>query len=110
MATPKYSASTSKVAPSTRATTTVHTAHTFLFDKQNYIYIFVGMGLILLGFILMTGGKSPDPNVFNKDIIYSPVRITLAPILILAGFIIEVYAIMKKPVSTTVVVKEEVVS
>ena len=65
------------------------------------------MVLILLGFLLMSGGKSPDPHKFNYEEIYSPVRITFAPILILLGFIVEVYAIMKKPETEVIVVKEE---
>jgi hypothetical protein len=55
-------------------------------------------GLVMLaGFLLMIGGKSADPNVFNKDEVYSFRRITLAPLLIIGGLIIEIYAIMKKP-------------
>jgi len=69
----------------------------FLFDKTNYYIMFGGLALILLGFILMAGGKSPDPHVFNYDEIYSFRRITLAPILIIAGFVVEVVAIMRKP-------------
>ncbi len=71
----------------------------FLFDKTNYYIMFAGLALILLGFILMSGGKSPDPHVFNKEEIYSFRRITLAPILIIAGFVVEVVAIMRRPKS-----------
>lgn len=56
-----------------------------------------GLAVIALGMILMAGGKSTDPNVFNKDEVYSTTRITIAPILILAGLVIEIYAIFKKP-------------
>lgn len=70
---------------------------TFLFDKSNYTWMIAGVAVVLLGFILMAGGKSPDPHDFKYDEIYSFRRITLAPILILLGFGIEVYAIMKKP-------------
>jgi len=69
----------------------------FLFDKTNYYIMFAGLVLILLGFMAMSGGKSPDPHVFNKEEIYRPRRITLAPILIIAGFVVEVVAIMRKP-------------
>jgi hypothetical protein len=69
----------------------------FLFDKTNYYIMFAGLALILLGFVLMAGGKSTDPHVFNKEEIYSFRRITLAPILIIAGFVVEVVAIMRKP-------------
>ncbi|MDP2423088.1 MAG: DUF3098 domain-containing protein [Bacteroidales bacterium] len=72
----------------------------FAFDKSNYIILLVGLVFILLGFILMTGGGSDDPNVFNEDM-FNFRRITLAPILILIGYGIEIYAIMKKPADKT---------
>jgi Protein of unknown function (DUF3098) len=71
--------------------------HTLLFDKENYMWMIGGVALIFIGFMLMSGGKSPDPHKFNYDEIYSFRRITLAPIVILLGFVVEVYAIMKKP-------------
>jgi hypothetical protein len=55
--------------------------------------------MIALGFFLMVGGKSADPNQFNDSEIYSTTRITIAPLLIIAGFLVEVFAIMKKPAS-----------
>ncbi|MDR3680353.1 MAG: DUF3098 domain-containing protein [Flavipsychrobacter sp.] len=73
---------------------------TFLFGKENYTWMIGGVVLILIGFALMSGGKSPDPHQFNYDEIYSFRRITLAPIVILAGFVVEVFAIMKKPKET----------
>lgn len=69
---------------------------TFLFDRQNYIWMGVGLLCILIGFALMSGGKSPDPHQFNYDEVYSFRRITLAPIVIMLGFGIEAYAIMLK--------------
>jgi hypothetical protein len=69
---------------------------TFLFDKQNYLWFGAGLACILIGFALLSGGKSPDPHQFNYKEIYSFRRITLAPIVILIGFAIEAYAIMKK--------------
>lgn len=68
-----------------------------IFTKQNYMWMAIGAAVIILGFLLMIGGKSADPNVFNKDEVYSFRRITLAPILIIAGLVMELYAIMKKP-------------
>ncbi len=68
-----------------------------IFTKDNYMWMAIGAAVILLGFLLMIGGKSADPNVFNKDEVYSFRRITLAPILIIGGLILEIYAIMKKP-------------
>jgi hypothetical protein len=67
-----------------------------LFGKENYMWMLIGIVLVVLGLILMAGGKSPDPNVFNKNEVYSFRRITLAPILILLGLGIEIYAIFKK--------------
>jgi len=67
-----------------------------LFGKENYRWMLIGLVLIALGLILMAGGKSPDPNVFNKDEVYSFRRITLAPILILGGFVVEIFAIFRK--------------
>lgn len=68
----------------------------FAFGKENYRLMLIGLVFIALGFILMIGGGSKDPNQFNPDI-FSFRRITLAPILILAGYVIEIFAIMKKP-------------
>ena len=62
----------------------------------NYKLMLIGLGIIILGFILMSGGGSDDPNVFNETM-FNFRRITLAPILVLAGFGFEIYAIMKKP-------------
>ena len=70
---------------------------TNLFGKENYIWMLAGLVLLALGFFLMAGGKSTDPKVFDTKEVYSTTRITIAPILIIAGFIIEIIAIMKKP-------------
>jgi hypothetical protein len=67
-----------------------------LFDKENYKWMLIGLVVIAIGFILMAGGKSSNPNVFNDKDVYSFRRITLAPILIIGGFIIEIIAIMRK--------------
>jgi hypothetical protein len=67
-----------------------------LFDKGNYMWMLIGLAVIALGFLLMAGGKSSDPKVFNPKEVYSTTRITIAPLLIIAGFIIEIFAIMKK--------------
>ncbi len=69
---------------------------TFLFDKGNYMWMGIGLLCILIGFALLSGGKSPDPHQFNYAEVYSFRRITLAPIVILIGFGIEAYAIMMK--------------
>jgi len=67
-----------------------------LFGKRNYKFMLIGIFFIALGFILMSGGGSEDPNIFNEEI-YSFRRIRLAPMLVILGFIIEVYAILTKP-------------
>ena len=68
-----------------------------LFDKQNYMLMAAGLVVLAIGFFLMAGGKSADPTVFKPEEVYSTTRITIAPILIMAGFIIEIVAIMRKP-------------
>ena len=70
-----------------------------LFGKENYMLMLAGLLILGLGFFLMAGGKSSDPKVFDPKDVYSTTRITVAPILIVLGFIIEVIAIMKKPKS-----------
>lgn len=69
----------------------------FALAKENYILLGIGFAIIVLGFILMIGGKSEDPTIFNEEEIFSFRRITLAPMVVLAGFIFEIWAIMKKP-------------
>ncbi|MBS3993888.1 MAG: DUF3098 domain-containing protein [Bacteroidetes bacterium] len=68
----------------------------FLFGKKNYIIMIIGIIFIAVGFILMAGGGSDDPNVFNDEI-YNFQRIRLAPTLVLIGFAIEIYAIFASP-------------
>jgi Protein of unknown function (DUF3098) len=68
-----------------------------LFGKDNFNWMLIGAAVLVLGFILMAGGASKDPNVFDPNQVYSPVRITVAPIIILLGFIIEIYAIFRRP-------------
>ncbi len=70
--------------------------HEFLFEKVNYKILLIGIGVIALGFILMSGGGSDDPNVFNDEI-FNFRRIRLAPTTVLIGFGITVYAILKNP-------------
>lgn len=67
----------------------------FLFDKINYKFLLIGIGVIALGFILMSGGGSDDPKVFNEDV-FSFRRIHLAPTVVLIGFGITIYSIFKK--------------
>lgn len=72
-----------------------------IFTKDNYIWMLAGAVLIILGMFLLSGGKSNnDPTVFDKSAVYSTTRITIAPILILAGLIVEMFAIFRKPKQT----------
>jgi hypothetical protein len=68
----------------------------FVFGKKNYKFMFIGLAFIALGFILMSGGGSDDPNVFNPEI-FNWRRIRLAPTLVLIGFGIQIYAILLNP-------------
>lgn len=68
----------------------------FIFERKNYIFMLIGVGIISLGFVLMAGGGSDDPTVFNPEI-FNRRRIRLAPILIIIGFAVEIYAILLNP-------------
>ncbi len=68
----------------------------FALGRENYKLMAIGFAIIIVGFILMAGGRSDDPKVFSEEI-FSFRRITLAPLIVLAGFIFEIYAIMKRP-------------
>jgi len=68
----------------------------FSLEKKNYIVLAIGFAIILLGYILMAGGKSESPEVFNEAI-FNFRRITLAPVLIIIGFIVEIFGIMWYP-------------
>ena len=68
----------------------------FAFTKQNYMLLLVGVALICAGLLLMIGGGSDDPTIFS-DKIFDSQRLTLAPVLIAAVFIVEIFAIMHKP-------------
>lgn len=77
-------------------TTAISKYSGFAFGKENYKLLFIGLAFIVVGFLLMIGGGSDDPNVFS-DKIFDFRRLTLAPVLVLTGYIIEIFAIMKKP-------------
>ena len=66
------------------------------FGRSNYTWMLIGAACIVIGMLLMSGGKSPNPDVFDANEVYSFRRITLAPIVIIIGFVIEIYAIFKK--------------
>jgi hypothetical protein len=69
----------------------------FGFQKENYRLLLIGVAINVVGFILMIGGGTDNPNNFNADELFSPIRITVSPMLIIAGYIVILYAIMKKP-------------
>jgi len=70
----------------------------FLFQRENYILFGIGLAFIILGFILMAGGGSDDPQIYNEELFNSQ-RIILSPLLIVVGFVIEVFAILRRPKS-----------
>lgn len=71
----------------------------FAIPRKNIIYLLAGLALMIIGFVLMTGGGTTDPSVFPEKEMFSFRRITLAPLFILAGFVVEIFAIMYKPKS-----------
>ncbi|MEI6949153.1 DUF3098 domain-containing protein [Paraflavisolibacter sp. H34] len=74
-----------------------HRTDTPLFDKSNKIWMLAGAVVMILGFLMMAGGRSDNPQVFEPGQVYSTTRITLAPIVILAGLVIEIFAIFRHP-------------
>jgi hypothetical protein len=93
---PSTPAAKPQAAPAAKASVTPVKTGEFAFGKENYRLLFIGLAFIVLGFILMIGGGSKDPKVFNPAI-FNFQHITLAPILVLIGYVIEIFAIMKKP-------------
>ena len=94
--TPKKTPAAGKPARNDEQTVKSTNVGEFAFGRENYRLMLIGLAFIVLGFLLMVGGGSSDPNKFNPEI-FSFRRITLAPILILAGYVIEIFAIMKRP-------------
>lgn len=92
--------------PRTPAPRTTRTADTpsvlgqrndnLVFGRENYKWMLIGIAIMFVGYLCMAGGGMPDANTWDPSVIYSPVRIILAPFLILAGLVIEIYAIFKK--------------
>ena len=67
--------------------------------KLNYLFMVAGVLIIVVGFILMSGGGSADPAEFNEEELFHPTRITVAPITVIIGYIVVIFAIMKRPKS-----------
>jgi hypothetical protein len=82
----------------------------FGFNPKNYRILFIGLGLNILGFALMIGGGSENPNDFNGNELFSPIRITLAPLLIVAGYVFTLVAVMKKDKSESPSTEKPVVA
>ncbi len=93
----KIKPTVSRTASTTTSTTTTTAENTneLIFGKQNFLWMAIGVGLIALGMIMMLGGSMPSPDVWDDSIIYSPRITVVAPILILSGLIVEIYAIFK---------------
>jgi len=72
-----------------------------IIGRENYKWALIGMAVMAVGFICMSGGAMPSPDVWDESIIYSPIRIILAPFLIIAGLVVVVYAIFVKGNSKT---------
>ena len=71
-----------------------------LFTKENYKWMIIGGIIIIIGMILLSGGKNQDPNTFDYNVVYSTTRVTIAPILIIFGLMVEIYAIFRKSAKT----------
>lgn len=69
----------------------------FAIPYKNLGYILAGLALMIIGYALMTGGGTTDPDIFPKEEMFSFRRVVLAPVFILAGFVVEIFAIMHKP-------------
>jgi hypothetical protein len=93
---PQPKTQTVSATPSYRSKQTESKSVTFVFGRTNYILMLAGLFLIALGFILMIGGGSDDPKVFNPEI-FNTTRLTISPLLILLGFGVEFFAILRKP-------------
>lgn len=65
--------------------------------KENYLFIIAGVVVVLIGFFLMSGGGADDPLVFNADELFSARRITVAPFLVMLGYVVVLYGILKRP-------------
>lgn len=83
-----------KPAPAVKKTVTPMPS---LFSRDNYKWMAIGGIIIIIGMIVMSGGKNQDPNTFDPNVVYSFTRVTLAPFLIVAGLLVELYAILLKP-------------
>jgi hypothetical protein len=79
-----------------RTSTSAYVGQAMIFGKSNFLFMIAGVVLIIIGLALMSGGAMPSPDVWDESIIYGARRTVIAPIFILAGLVVEVYAIFKK--------------
>lgn len=79
----------------------------FGFNPENYTLLLIGLAINIIGFLLMIGGESPDPNKFDAGELFSAQRITLAPIFIVAGYVVIIYAIMKRSKKSSKSISDE---
>lgn len=71
--------------------------------KKNYYFIIIGVVVVFIGFILMSGGGAEDPKVFQEEEMFSPMRITVAPFLVILGYVVVLWGILKRPETDMVV-------
>ena len=100
MAQPPRPAVTTKTTPPPPVTKKIIVNDTPLFGKTNRMLMVAGAVIIILGMVLMAGGRSSDPKVFDYNQVYSTTRITIAPILIIIGILVEIVAIFRQPRTT----------
>jgi hypothetical protein len=81
---------------SVRESSSSNTQNQFVFGKENYKWMLIGLAIIFTGYVLMIGGGSEDPNQFS-DALFNTQRLTAAPVCILLGFVVEIFAIFRKP-------------
>ncbi len=75
-------------------------------NKENYKFIILGCLIVVLGFILMSGGGTDDPNEFNEEELFSFRRITLAPFFVILGYVVVLYGVMKRPTASNEVTEQ----
>ena len=88
---------TKRTTAATKETVVNRTAASPIFSRENLLLMIAGAVVMGIGYLLMSGGRSEDPNVFDPKEVYSTTRITIAPILILLGLVIEIYALFRAP-------------
>lgn len=91
----KSQASSSKATPFKAPSREKINESAFAFGRENFLLLFISIGLLFIGYILMSGGKAESPDVFNPEV-FSTRRITIAPLVVMAGYALAIWAIVKK--------------